>query len=440
VPGPLLNGSATGPFSAPAGQLNSRPFGDGGSGAPGSFSGSRPISGAPMGSGDAGPAAAPSRGQQPVWSDLIGGTGDNGVAGPPTWPQDRAPMPQDRAPLPHRRPTEPAAPDGMAAGDGTGIPRQRPVQAGTEDGGPALPQAPVAPQAPFETNAPRPVDPALAAPPAWPPVPKQAEPEVVAGTEPPQLPTAFAAALDMTAEMPRVRVDWEQNDEHTGSTATGYSGGTAQRFADETMELPIFQELESAWFRKPGSPSNEASPANEASPSNEAPANEASPSNEAPANEAQSHEPEAASPAPSDRAEPPALANGSAEAPEPSEEFAASAATSVGPQVEPTETPAWQTAADEGWKAASVLDQEQDFTTTATGLPKRVPMSQLVPGGVEKGTVSAHKRTPEAVRGLLSAYHRGVQRGRSSKSGDAKTPEHTAAGPQSSQGGKEQEA
>jgi hypothetical protein len=44
------------------------------------------------------------------------------------------------------------------------------------------------------------------------------------------------------------------------------------------------------------------------------------------------------------------------------------------------------------------------------------------------------------VRGLLSAYHRGVQRGRSNKAGESKTPEHTTAGPQSSQGGKEQEA
>jgi hypothetical protein len=100
----------------------------------------------------------------------------------------------------------------------------------------------------------------------------------------------------------------------------------------------------------------------------------------------------------------------------------------------------WRTAADEGWQAASALAEDQDFTTTATGLPKRVPMSQLVPGGIEKGTVSAHKRTPEAVRGLLSAYHRGVQRGRTTRSDESKTPEHTAAGPQSSQGGKEQEA
>jgi len=89
--------------------------------------------------------------------------------------------------------------------------------------------------------------------------------------------------------------------------------------------------------------------------------------------------------------------------------------------------------------AAAALGDEQEFTTTPTGLPKRVPMTQLVPGGVEKGTVTTQRRSPEAVRGLLSAYHRGVQRGRTSRSGDQKTPEHTTTGPQNSQGGKEQE-
>jgi hypothetical protein len=137
---------------------------------------------------------------------------------------------------------------------------------------------------------------------------------------------------------------------------------------------------------------------------------------------------------------------GSESTPNMSGEAAESIPPSAGAQAEmteptvPAESPTWHTAADEGWQAASALADQQDFTTTPTGLPKRVPMSQLVPGGVEKGTVSAHKRTPEAVRGLLSAYHRGVQRGRSGKSGDGKTPEHTTAGPQSSQGGKEQEA
>lgn len=60
--------------------------------------------------------------------------------------------------------------------------------------------------------------------------------------------------------------------------------------------------------------------------------------------------------------------------------------------------------------------------TTEAGLPKRVPMAQLVPGGVDKGASTTQRRTPEAVRGLLSAYHRGVQRGRTQPK-DSKTPE-----------------
>jgi hypothetical protein len=105
-------------------------------------------------------------------------------------------------------------------------------------------------------------------------------------------------------------------------------------------------------------------------------------------------------------------------------------------------TPSWHTAADDGWQAAAALADEQDFAVTDMGLPKRVPMSQLVPGGVEKTAAAAHRRTPESVRGLLSAYHRGVQRGRSQQpsAGDSKTPEPTTAGPQNPQGGKEQEA
>ncbi|GAA0902793.1 hypothetical protein GCM10009558_092680 [Virgisporangium aurantiacum] len=79
---------------------------------------------------------------------------------------------------------------------------------------------------------------------------------------------------------------------------------------------------------------------------------------------------------------------------------------------------------------------------TEGGLPKRVPMSQLVPGGVERGATAAHRRSPEAVRGLLSAYHRGVQRGRSQQSPsstDSRTPQPTQAGPSNPQG-KEREA
>lgn len=102
----------------------------------------------------------------------------------------------------------------------------------------------------------------------------------------------------------------------------------------------------------------------------------------------------------------------------------------------------WRTAADEGWQAAAALEREQEFGLTEQGLPKRVPMSQLVPGGVERSQTTTQRRSPEAVRGLLSAYHRGVQRGRTQHTGlasDPRTPQPTTAGQHNSQGGKEQQ-
>ncbi|RKF24997.1 sensor histidine kinase [Micromonospora globbae] len=75
---------------------------------------------------------------------------------------------------------------------------------------------------------------------------------------------------------------------------------------------------------------------------------------------------------------------------------------------------AWRTAADEGWSRASRAAEPATGGTTRSGLPKRVPQAQLVPGGVEpRGGQQRTRRSPDDVRGLLSAYHRGVQRGRS---------------------------
>ena len=71
----------------------------------------------------------------------------------------------------------------------------------------------------------------------------------------------------------------------------------------------------------------------------------------------------------------------------------------------------WRTATDDGWQRVDNAFTELVDETTATGLPKRRPMERLVPGGVEESqeAVSAQKRNPEGIRGLLSAYHRGVQ-------------------------------
>ena len=62
-----------------------------------------------------------------------------------------------------------------------------------------------------------------------------------------------------------------------------------------------------------------------------------------------------------------------------------------------------------------------DAGTTRSGLPKRVPQAQLVPGGVDNGPRNQNRRSPDEVRGLLSAYHRGVQRGRTAGSAEAGT-------------------
>jgi len=78
--------------------------------------------------------------------------------------------------------------------------------------------------------------------------------------------------------------------------------------------------------------------------------------------------------------------------------------------MQPTES--WRTAADDGWRAAMAAAEPTIRTKTRGGLPKRVPQAQLVPGGVDNSAAAQAQRSPEDVRGLLSAYHRGVQRGR----------------------------
>lgn len=96
----------------------------------------------------------------------------------------------------------------------------------------------------------------------------------------------------------------------------------------------------------------------------------------------------------------------------------------------------WQTPADEGWQRAQAVARRRDYEVGDSGLPRRQPQAHLVPGGVRgagnplraagelrrsAGNPSPEpgprhdeiERSPERVRGLLSAYQRGVQRGRS---------------------------
>jgi hypothetical protein len=236
------------------------------------------------------------------------------------------------------------------------------------------------------------------------------------------------------------------------------------------MELPIFRELESAWFRTrraaeesaltPTPSTAAAAPAATAAPSTAdarvasaataaqtqqfatveasqrltsspqsrtAPAGGSPLGGGAPSSGLPSRPTAPSGPAPQRHGGSPdnGNGNGAARRPEPQE--------------------SWQTAADDGWRAASAISEMEVNETTQAGLPKRVPMAQLVPGGVDKSATSVQKRTPEAVRGLLSAYHRGVQRGRTqpkdetSDTTPAGQPSQAGHGPGAGSGQKEHE-
>ncbi|MFI9641998.1 nitrate- and nitrite sensing domain-containing protein [Micromonospora sp. NPDC051925] len=281
--------------------------------------------------------------------------------------------------------------------------------------------------------------PGAAAPPAWPPV---ANPERDATTPP--VPERLAAALDMTTELPRLpraeaaapaprqsvtpplRAGQASSANHRPSTP---QQAPQQRYADETMELPIFRELESAWFRtrKPG-PEEAAGakqPVANGSVTSQSTVDIAGHTVQYPAPGTTGGAPMAdTAPAGGMPRDNGPTADGSLPG-----RGDGPATRRPAPQ-----STAWQTAADGGWRAAAAATEAPVAGTTQTGLPKRTPMAQLVPGAIEKPTTSVQRRTPEAVRGLLSAYHRGVQRGRTT-SDNPTNPDATPGGQQSSPSG-----
>ncbi|GGK30821.1 hypothetical protein GCM10010124_24550 [Pilimelia terevasa] len=232
-------------------------------------------------------------------------------------------------------------------------------------------------------------------PPVWPPLPASA---TAAGTVPGGPPATTAAGrgavLEHTSELPRL---------------TAPAGVPALPVAEETVELPIFRELESVWFRThPDGPDGAlALPA--------------------------STEDAGPLPDPYPQEQP-------AEVPEP-ESAPAAGWEESSPAPPRPEQPVWRTAADDGWRAAEAVNEPPAAETTDAGLPRRTPMAQLVPGGIEADSAAAQqqRRTPEGVRGLLSAYHRGVQRGRTKPTDELTTPSPPNAGPQSGKSGKERD-
>jgi signal transduction histidine kinase len=452
--------------SGPSGGPDRRPVGFGGPGGYGAPN-------QPTFSGF-GPAQQNQNPRMPAWSDLTGATnGSNGsypqrreAPAPGTLPQRRPgeyPMPtspaafggiprqprspesdtgpkppappfdtvdadlvDDREPYPWSAQAPPAAPPRPAPlppvppGLGPSRPAPLPPASATPPGVPSPAQGPGGPGR--TGSVPMPSTP----PPAWPPLPDQPRtgaPRAGAPTDEavkPPVPEELAAALDITSEIPRIA---EPVEGGAAAPAPGAAGPRIVRagsgYPDETMEMPIFRELESAWFR-----SRKSMPLTEPAPRGILAVDEQTVT--APAGES----PIAKSAIPGDTGSPQRHV------------------TSMGGRMSTPEPSAWRTAADEGWQAAQAASQPEVVTVTSSGLPKRVPMAQLVPGGVDSvhagsappagtnTTANANRRSPEQVRGLLSAYHRGVQRGRTRGTEDATTPDSSTTSPH---GGKEHE-
>jgi signal transduction histidine kinase len=338
----------------------------------------------------------------PAWYDLTGATGQGqGQAGPPPPPSFPTQSPSRRGfgptetdhPLPQRRP----GPWGEEP-EGPAIPRQVGDPRWTEPppglGGSGFGQsasghgfgdpgsAPAGPTPGYGQSGPPPgygAPPSPSRPPAWPPV--AGDPDLAPGVG---IPERLSASLDMTSELPRTRA--------------GEPPAPPSRFADDmTMELPIFRELESAWFNTgPAEPEATAGTRSGGWSSEGAGASTMAGS---------------------------AMAQAGAGWSDRGTEGAARTSDEV----------SWRSHADDGWRAAQAAAQPADGGITDLGLPRRVPMAQLVPGGVETPSGVSDRRTPDSVRGLLSAYTRGVQRGR-----DAHGNDSVPMGPYTT--GKEQEA
>jgi nitrate/nitrite sensing protein/histidine kinase/DNA gyrase B/HSP90-like ATPase/HAMP domain-containing protein len=312
--------------------------------------------------------------------------------------------------------------------------------------------------------------PPTAAPPLWPPV-AAPQSSVREDTGQLQLGTgALQAAMDMTTEIPRLReldlagaaggesypdqrdtyrADAYSADPYGGGTydADAYGRDTYERdsydrvepeltepstvgrpsglaqFADETMELPIFRELESAWFRDIDTNARASAMTTDGDPNQSVDQLAAESGVRLPTGGA-TRVPR------SDVASEEDLDSAAAD----TEMDGTPMTTSAGR----TPSSGWRSAADDGWEAAAAAIDPVDGGTTDGGLPRRVPMAQLVPGGVDKAAAGSNRRSPDAVRGLLSAYHRGVQRGRQQSDEMNATSESTTGSTQS--GGREQEA
>lgn len=94
------------------------------------------------------------------------------------------------------------------------------------------------------------------------------------------------------------------------------------------------------------------------------------------------------------------------------------------PDANPRSEQEWNSAADRGWKAARTAAEPLAGGLTTSGLPKRVPKANLVPGTAPKpeNFKKMPTRSPDRVRNRFSGFQKGVRDGRN-RLGDSSTEE-----------------
>ncbi|MFG3441700.1 nitrate- and nitrite sensing domain-containing protein [Nonomuraea sp. NPDC047897] len=176
--------------------------------------------------------------------------------------------------------------------------------------------------------------------------------------------------------------------------------------------LPIFSSVGSDWFRKPDPEQLQPRPE---------PRPEFQPEHQQTSWDAASPEPEepetAVQPAVRLDAEPPAELR--RQAPDSAERPGAL------PRRRPGESgvgASWSSPADSGWQAAQAAAEPAQGGTTASGLPRRVPKANLVPGTASlaepQAASPAPQISPERLRSRLSSFQQGVRQGRAFTRGE----------------------
>jgi hypothetical protein len=191
------------------------------------------------------------------------------------------------------------------------------------------------------------------------------------------------SAPDTVSGLPGGPLGGQGNDLSTGDAAArGTDPGqvTIPPAAAHDQRLPIFDSLESDWFRRSGKTLTTT----------------------------------ARTPGPQQGTK---GTKGTQAVQEP-EEAPGSQGTAPGtPSGQPAAQPSWTSPADEGWHAAQLVASPAAGEMTSAGLPRRVPRANLVPGSVNGGggqepEAGAPARSADAARSRMASFQRGVREGR----------------------------